>query len=293
VLNWNNVADTLRCLEALNVSDYPSFEVVVVDNESTDGSVAALRKRFPSLVILENEENLGYAGGNNVGIAYALELGVDYVMLLNDDTVLAPDALSELMAAALEHPQAGFLGPKILSLQDTSRILSAGGELDQKWRSIHRGSGQCDHGQFDRLVTADWLSGCALLVSKEAISRVGPLDERFFAYYEDVDWCYRGGRAGFQALFVPQARVWHPDSTEHYSNSPLVTYYMARNDLLFLAHHRLGVWVLCYRLWRYLLTLVNWTVRPRWWHKRRQRYALLRALVDFGRGRFGRASVFL
>jgi GT2 family glycosyltransferase len=292
VLHWNSLADTLSCIDALAASCYPSFEIVIVDNGSTDGSPAALRERYPNLVILQNEENLGYTGGNNVGISYALGLGVDYVLLLNDDAAVAPDTLLKLMEAALEHPEAGFLGPKILSTQEPCRILSAGGELNREWRSIHRGSGQQDHGQFDQLFTADWLSGCALLVSKEVISRVGLLDERFFAYHEDVEWCYRGRRAGFQVLFVPGARVWHPDSSEYYSDSPLVTYYMARNDLLFLAHHRLGARVLGRRLWQYLLNVMAWTVRPRWWYKRRQRTALLHALLDFGLGRFGRAKEF-
>jgi GT2 family glycosyltransferase len=288
VLNWNNVADTLRCLEALAASDYEGFEVVIVDNASTDGSVAGLRERYPALTILENERNLGYTGGNNVGIDHALKRGAEYVLLLNDDSVVAPDALSALMAAAADHPEAGFLGAKLLSLDEPTKILSAGGVLAGDWNSAHRGMGERDAGQYDGLAEVDWLSGCALLVSREAIHQVGILDSSFFAYYEDVEWCFRGRRAGFKVVYVPDARVWHPDGQEYYSNSPRVTYYMARNHLLFMKKH-LGVAAVARRLACCLLMLVNWTVRPKWRHKRAQCHALLRALVDFGSGRFGQA----
>jgi GT2 family glycosyltransferase len=290
VLNWNNAPDTLRCLAALEASDADGFEVVVVDNASTDGSVAVLRARYPDLALLENRENLGYAGGNNVGIQYALDRGADYVLLLNDDAVVAPDALSALLDAAQDHPGVGFLGPKVLSLEEPRQLLSAGGILDREWRSSHRGADELDEGQFDELAEVDWLSGCALLVSREAIRRVGMLDPAFFAYHEDVDWCYRGRQAGLGVLLVPGAKVWHPDTRVQQLDSPLVTYYMARNSLLFLSKHRLGTDLLLRRLGRYLYRLVSWSIRPGWRHKRQQRDALLRAVLDFGRRRFGRAE---
>jgi GT2 family glycosyltransferase len=258
VLNWNNAPDTLRCLD---------------------------------LALLENRENLGYAGGNNVGIQYALDRGADYVLLLNDDAVVAPDALSALLDAAQDHPGVGFLGPKVLSLEEPRQLLSAGGILDREWRSSHRGADELDEGQFDELAEVDWLSGCALLVSREAIRRVGMLDPAFFAYHEDVDWCYRGRQAGLGVLLVPGAKVWHPDTRVQQLDSPLVTYYMARNSLLFLSKHRLGTDLLLRRLGRYLYRLVSWSIRSGWRHKRQQRDALLRAVLDFGRRRFGRSAL--
>jgi GT2 family glycosyltransferase len=290
VLNWNNVQETLRCLEALEASDFEDLEIVVVDNASTDGSVGVLRERYPDLPLLRNEENLGYAGGNNVGLQYAIERGAAYVLLLNDDAVVAPDALSALVAAADRFPDAAFLGPKVLSLEEPSRLLSAGGSFDSEWRSSHRGVGELDRGQFDRVASVGYLSGCALLVSGHALERIGPLDSRFFAYNEDVDWCYRAGREGFDLLFVPQARVWHPDTRARDAGSSLVVYYMARNSLLFAAKHNLGIGIFSRRLARYLSRLVIWSIRPKWRHKRRQRDALLCALVDFGRSHFGRAE---
>ena len=116
------------------------------------------------------------------------------------------------------------------------------------------------------------------------------LDLRFFAYHEDVDWSYRARRAGFSLLCVPGARVWHPDTRVTQLDSPMVTYYMSRNSLLFLWTHRLGIGLLLGRIGSYLLRLASWSVRPKWKHKRRQRDALLRGLADFVRGRHGRAE---
>lgn len=289
VLNWNKAADTIECLQSLEQLGYTAYRVIVVDNGSTDGSVTTITAAYPDVTILEAEKNLGYAGGNNLGIEYALEDGCDYVWLLNDDVTVAPDSLSALMSAALAEPLAGFLGPKVYMREDLQRILSAGVLLCDGWRPRHRGIGELDEGQFDTVVEVDCLSGCALLASRRIIETAGLLDKDFFAYHEEIDWCYRGQQAGFKALFVPQARVWHPDTRSRDVDSPLVTYYMSRNYLLFLAKYHLGTGTILRSLATYLLRVVNWSLRPKWQHKRYQRDALLRAVLDFGRGRFGRA----
>lgn len=287
ILNWNNAPDTIACLESLGAVDYPACRVLVVDNGSTDGSVAAIRAAFPEVEILETGENLGYAGGNNVGIRYALERGAEYVWLLNDDVTVAPESLSILVAVALSNRDAAFLGPKICMTEEPQRILSAG---RIGFDGGHRGLGELDRGQFDQIAEVDHLSGCALLVRREAIERIGMLDEDFFAYEEDVEWCYRGKRAGFKVLFVPQAKVWHPDTRRRDPDSPLVTYYMSRNHLLFMKKLDLGTLAILRTLGLYVMRVFNWSIRPKWRHKKRQRDALLKAIWDFGRGRYGRAE---
>lgn len=290
VLNWNKATDTLACLRSLDEQTYPNCEALVVDNGSQDGSVARVRRRFPQVTVLELAENLGYAGGNNRGIEYALRQGCEYVWLLNDDTTVAPDALQALMAEAQASPGVGFFGPMVYMLDDPHRILSAGGVFADRWQPQHRGIGQLDQGQLAGTSEVDYLSGCALLVSRKAIEALGMLDEDFFAYYEDVDWCYRAKQAGFGVLFVPKARVWHPDTTRRDVNSPLVTYYMSRNHLLFAQKHRLGTLVMLSEAITYLLRVINWSIRPKWRHKRAQRDALLCALLDLGLKRFGRSD---
>lgn len=292
ILNWNDAPDTLRCLGAVFASDYENLHVVVVDNGSADGSVAAIRERYPDLAILENGENLGYTGGNNVGIEYALGLGVDYVWLLNDDVVIESRTLSALMTAALSHPGVGFWGPKVYALEEPQRLLSAGGQLRRGWKPAHRGMGELDRGQYDELAEVDYLSGCALLVSRKVIEAIGELDEDFFAYREDIEWCCRGRRNGFGCFFMPAAKVWHPDTNQRDSESPLVVYYTTRNSLLFVRRHRLGTAAMVSILLAHLRTLASWSLRPRWRHKRDQRNALMRAILDFALGRFGKAGGF-
>jgi GT2 family glycosyltransferase len=290
VLNWNNAPDTMACLASLLRLEYPECRLLVVDNGSRDDSVTQIRLHFPSVPILELEENLGYTGGNNVGIEHALKNNCDYVWLLNDDVTVAPDALSALIDVALVEPQAGFLGPMVYMSEEPKRILSAGGRFCGGWQMQHRGISELDQGQFDAVAEVDCVSGCALLVGRETIAAVGALDEDFFAYYEDVEWCFRARQAGFKVLFVPQARAWHPDTWQRDADSPLVAYYLSRNQLLFVAKHYLGTGTLLCSLGIYLMRVVNWSIRPKWRHKRRQRDALLRAIVDFGRGRFGKAE---
>jgi GT2 family glycosyltransferase len=159
--------------------------------------------------------------------------------------------------------------------------------LHDGWKPEHRGMGELDAGQFDMLVEVDYLSGCALLVSRKAIETVGLLDDDFFAYHEDTEWCYRGKQAGFKILFVPEAKVWHPDTRQRDENYPLVTYYVARNSLLFAKKHRLGYAIIARMLLSHTRTMLSWSIRPRWRHKRRQRDALARGIMDFARGRFG------
>lgn len=290
ILNWNNPDDTLACLRSVMALDYPAerLRVIVVDNGSTDDSVARIRAAYPDVALIETGANLGYAGGNNVGIQYALDHhGCDYVWLLNDDVIVAPDSLPALMSVALADPRAGFLGPMVYTREEPQRILSAGSLLHDGWRPQHRGIGERDQGQFDTIAEVDYLSGCALLVSHSAIEAVGMLDEDFFAYHEDIEWCYRGKKAGFKVLFVPEAKVWHPDTLRRDENSPVVTYYIARNSLLFVKKHRLGHVKFARMLLGHARTLLSWSLRPRWRHKRPQRDALARALADFARGRVG------
>jgi hypothetical protein len=290
ILNWNGLDDTLASLASLAELDYPDCEVVVVDNGSTDGSVTAIQKRFPEITVIENEENLGFAGGNNVGLRYAMEQGVDYALLLNNDTEVAPDFLRRLVDVAEADPAFGIAGPTIYYYDQPDVVWSAGGAID--WRRGETrmiGLNERDTDQFGpgpRPV--DFVTGCALLAKRAVIEQAGLLDERFFAYYEEAEWCVRVRQAGFKIIHVPQARVWHKIPLDARDSSPVVHYYMVRNQLLFLRATG-APWQAWLRvLVGHLRTLVSWSVRRRWQHKRFHRSTTLRALLDAGLGRWGR-----
>jgi len=291
ILNWNNAADTLACLNSVFRSDYPNFHVLVVDNGSTDGSPEAVRAAYPTVTLIENGANLGYAEGNNVGIRHALAHGADYVLLLNNDTTVDSSCLANLIHIAQENPNAAFLGPKIYHREDPLRIQSAGRCWISRQSLVHRGQDEIDRGQYDVLAEVDAISGCAMLANKQAIEHIGLLDPRFFMYCEDNDWCYRARSVGYKVLYVPTARAFHRRPNANEAQLPRITYYMTRNHLLFLHKNRAGLYALArVVLLEYFRTLISWTIRPRWKHKRRERDALLLGLLDFLRGCFGRAK---
>jgi len=289
VLNWNGRDDTFACLESLRQLNHPNYEIIVVDNGSTDGSVEAVQASFPDVTILETGANLGFAEGNNVGLRHALTHGADYVLLLNNDTEVAPDFISLLVDAIEATPQAGVAGPTIYYFDRPATIWSAGGAID--WRrgdSRMMGLDEVDEGQYNAIREVGFVTGCALLTRREVIENVGMLDPRFFLYYEEIEWCVRAAHAGYKILHVPQARVWHKIAPARQAASPHIHYYMTRNRMLFLRSTHAGprAW-LHTLLAEYLRTLVSWTVRLRWRGQRAQRRAMVQAIVDFYHGRFG------
>lgn len=285
IVSWNSKKDLSRCLDAL-LGASGAFEVVVVDNASTDNSVEMVRQKYPQVNLLVNEQNLGYTGGNNVGLRYALDRGADYILLLNDDAIVEQSSIAQLLEATIHYPEAGFLGPAVYSWEEKDTLLSAGGFFNERWQVTHRNTNARAAGAME----VDFLSGCALLLKREVISDIGLLDERFFAYHEDVDWCYQAKQAGFKLLVVPEAKIWHPDTRQRDANSPTLAYYMTRNTLLFLSKHQLGRLIILRKFITYLLRWANWSLNPKWRHKHKQRDNLLRAVIDFARGRFGRAE---
>jgi GT2 family glycosyltransferase len=242
ILNWNGADDTLACLDSLATLTYPNFTVLLVDNGSTDDSlqrVLANNWAF-SLYIIENGANLGFAEGNNVGIRAALESGADFVMLLNNDTEIAPDCLDRLMDVAAAYPEAGVLGPRIFYMDPP----------DVAWfdRAVWNPASLCfdfpGQGEKESALSADpaeteYVCGAAMLFRAEVAKKIGLLDSRFFLVYEESDWGFAARRAGYKCLTVPAAKVWHKIGASFGSEeSPLRAYFSARNHLLWVEKNR-------------------------------------------------------
>ena len=247
VLNWNGLTDTLVCLESLRRLDCAGHRVVVVDNGSTDGSVEALRRENlpPTLDIIETGRNLGYAGGNNLGIRHALDRGADFIFLLNNDTTVDPRLLDELVDAAERHPEVGCFGPWILYMHDPDRLWFSRSEWSSaKAAFTAPGKGRLASELPNSPADTEYVCGAALFFRAEVARKVGLLDERFFLVYEDSDWCFRARDAGFGCLTVPSARVWHRIGSSFSTEaSPLRTYFSTRNKLLWAEKNlRRGEW---------------------------------------------------
>ena len=287
ILNTNRRADTLDCLQSLTQSSYPNSRIMVLDNASTDGSVAAIRSAFPAVQSLQLAENLGYAGNNNVGIKAGLEQGADWVLVLNEDTIVDPACLAELVRVGESDPRIGIVGPMVYHHGEPTIIQSAGGRLGRYWESQHIAQNETDTQQFRAPHTVDWISGCAILVRRAVIEQVGMLDERFFYYWEETEWCLRARRGGWQILHVPQAKLWHKGVQRDYRPKPSVAYYNTRNRLFMLQKHRAPLGVRAIAWAQIGRTLMSMSIRPKWRASRAHRDAIVRGTIDFLRHRWG------
>jgi hypothetical protein len=233
ILNWNGLADTLECLASLQKVVYPNYVIAVIDNGSKGNDAEVIEKQFSAFVaVIKEEENLGATGGHNEGIRWALRSGADYILLLDNDTVVAPDFLSELVEVAQSDPLIGVLGPKILYYEKPNTIAIAGGRVNF-WtgNSPRIGANEIDNGRFDRIEEVDFICSAAIMVKKETVRRIGLINELYFAYYEETDWCTKARKASFKVVYVPKARVWH--KTHKRATSTREIYYMTRNRFIF------------------------------------------------------------
>ncbi|MBI5472552.1 MAG: glycosyltransferase family 2 protein [Ignavibacteriae bacterium] len=210
LVNWNGKAVTLDCLDSLTKISYGNYRIVIVDNASTDGSSQEIRWRFPDVVVLDQGENLRFAGGNNVGLKYALEQKSELLCLLNNDTTVEKDFLTHLVARIQADRQIGMVAPKIYYHSEPNRIWFAGGEHSM-WTGTmkHTGIREIDGGQYNNCKEVDYATGCCMLTTRDVIEKVGMFDETYFMYAEDADLSMRIRRAGYTIMFEPRAKVWH------------------------------------------------------------------------------------
>lgn len=287
LLNWNNWNETKECLESLENVDYPNFQVVVVDNDSDERPpLSSFRKEgtLSGVGMILNNSNLGFAGGNNVGITYALEQRADYILLLNNDAVVAPDFLSKLVRAAESDKNFGILGSRIYKYK-TNEVVFDGGRVNFL---LTKG----EHSQFqipDSLFrTVDYITGAALLIKREVVEKIGLMRKEYFLYYEDVDWCIRARRARYKCALVPKSKVWHKVSATNKEGSPSYIYYHTRNALMLAKFNGsilqkatayiVGAWILLKQITKFFFL-----PSKRIWAR-----AMTRGVLDFYRGKYGK-----
>ena len=236
VLNWNNLSDTLECLESLTRSDYKHLDIWVVDNASREDPSLAVTNAYPTARTLRNDTNLGYGGGNNVGLRAAIGTGAAYVLLLNNDVVVAPTAVSRLVAAAESDRRIGMATPVVFFYDRPAEIYWDGGFIDWNAGEAYHDSRRL--ASDGNVRSSEWLDGCSLFVRASAVRDIGLLDDRYFLYYEDADWSVRSGRRGWRNVVVLDAHVWHKVSRSTGGKAnPVVRYYYARNRYFFLRSH--------------------------------------------------------
>jgi len=269
ILNWNGSAHTFACIESLRRSTYPHWEILVVDNGSRDGSPEKILERFPDITLIRNAANLGFAGGNNVGIDAALISGADYVLILNNDTVVHPEMVLELVVAAHQSGDRAVVCPKIYWSGDPTRLWYAGGRVNL-WtgRFTNIGRNQFDHVSEDSPAETDFATGCCMLVPRHVLERVGKFDANYFLYCEDVDWSLRCSRAGFRLLCVPRAKLWHVEGGASGGMTTARHYFPVRNGIwTVLKHGHLFQKITCLGFFfpmRVLLGIARMVVKQQW-----------------------------
>ena len=234
ILSWNSRDDLMDCLAHLKVTNYPNYVIVIVDNGSTDDSVAKVKEIYPDCIIIENAENVGFVGGCNIGMQYAMSNGADFVWLLNDDALVTAETLSKLVSFAESNPKVGMVSPVIFTHRESEKIQFCGAFVDFQSCCIVGTSDLKSIEQWQKDLKENlFLWGTALLIKRAVMNRIGLLDERFFAYFEDTDYCLRANAAGYIQRVVIDARIYHKNTTNQIERPPHYHYLYNRNMYLF------------------------------------------------------------
>jgi GT2 family glycosyltransferase len=237
-VNYNHPHETEALIESIfATNDYPEIEIIVVDNGSDQNPVPAWQKQLPPVTFIRAESNLGFAGGNNLGIKSAKG---DFLFLVNNDTVFTKELIPNLISTFEEYEDTGMVSPKIRYFDDPNVLQYAGFTPLNYFTARNSCIGQyeTDKGQYDGLQTeTGYVHGAAMMVKKEAIEKAGLMAENFFLYYEELDWCERIRKAGYQIRVNTNALIYHKESISVGKNSSLKEYFMNRNRILIVRKH--------------------------------------------------------
>lgn len=305
-INWNNPQETLECLKSLASVSYDRKRIFVVDNGSSDNSVAILSAQQQALnfKLVESKQNTGFSGGCNIGMRKALEDGdASYILFLNNDTTVAPDFLDKLIEGAQSDSDGGIWAPIIYYSARPDEIWFAGGKLhwvciSQIGEHKHRiEEGQTLLGGSDPPVASsvyletEFITGCAMLVRRKVAQRVGKWDERFFLYFEDIDYSLRAKEAGWKLHIIPSAKIWHKVSATALSKvgSPTILYYHHRNGMLLTRLHG-PFWANVYKHYWAMAKVKLQILKILFGRNREQSRAIIRGIRDYYKGNWGKSD---
>lgn len=293
LVNYNGLSDTRECLRSLARITYLPYDVIVVDNGSRDKHEAEeMQKSFPGITVIHSDENKGFAGGNNIGIRAAKERGSDYVLLLNNDTVVDPKFLDAMVAVAEADEQIGIVGAKIYYYAEPETIWYDGGSFSWSSGVTHTRIGMRDAEPHDTAPRrTGFITGCAMLVRMSALEKIGLLEESFFMYHEDVDWCLRARKEGFLLMVAPAAHIWHKIARCAVNmGEPKIHYYDARNALLLAQRNAsplIRVRIYAKSFFYFAKQIIKIIFFP---SKRAISKMIMRGITDFYKGKFGMAE---
>ncbi|HEB62822.1 MAG TPA: glycosyltransferase family 2 protein [Bacteroidetes bacterium] len=257
-INYNQLEVTCEMLDSISCLNYPNIEVIVVDNHSSNSPLEYLKNNYPWVKLIASPQNLGFAGGNNLGIKIAKG---DYLYFINNDTELLENSLNPLIELFEQKPSLGVVCPKICYypaqgvVKDTIQYVGASQVSTLTARNKILGEGEIDKGQYKQAMKTAYAHGAAMLVSREVIDKVGMMPEEFFLYYEELDWSEQIRRAGFEIYVEPRAMIYHKESVSIGNASPFKTFYLTRNRILFMRRNRSKLQFLLFSIFLFFITI--------------------------------------
>jgi GT2 family glycosyltransferase len=271
LLNWNGYEISRECLESLAPITYRNHEILFVDNASADGSGPRIQREFPTIVYIQNDSNLGFARGCNVGVRRALERGADYVLLLNNDCTVEPGFLEPLVAQAESDPKIGLVSGKIYLGKDRQALWYAGAHVSRLMgRVVVHNHLTADRGDFDRTEEVRACTGAMMLIRRSVLESVGPLPEEYFFGQEEWDYSLTVHRAGYKLYYVPASVIYHRANGSYDSKKPMYYYCGHRNKLIFQSKFfpraLLPMWTAVYWLYVELVAPLRLRIGPREMH---------------------------
>lgn len=258
-INYNNAAVTADFLESVRCLNYKNIEVIVVDNASTENPSQIIKKTYPPVQLILSKTNLGFAGGNNLGIKVAKG---DYLFFVNNDTVMMPDIMEGLIEVFEKYSDAGVVSPKFHYYDAPGTIEFAGYNKVNTFsgRNSMVGCRKKDHGQYDEIKTTHYAHGGAMMVSRRVIEEVGVMPELYFLYYEEFDWCEQIKRKGFKVYYQYKSLIYHKESMSVGKKSTLKTFYLNRNRILFMRRNVKGLAFLGFAFYYTFITIPKNTI---------------------------------
>ncbi|RYL93936.1 glycosyltransferase family 2 protein [Sporolactobacillus sp. THM19-2] len=291
LVNWNGYRDTIECLKSLNNLTYNHFQVFIVDNGSTDNSYALIYEHIThnfqykfEIQLIQNKENMGFAGGNNIAIKRACKLGFQYIWLLNNDTIVDSSSLSTLVSCITKNRNVGIVGSKIF-YYNTNKIWFAGGLVNLKTGKVkHIGIKKFNNESYNHIREVDYITGCSMLFRSEIIRSIGYISEDYFLYYEETDFNVKAHKAGWKIIFVPNSIIYHKVSVSSGGEnnlSPYYAYYDIRNAFWLCKRNNAGLPVLAflYMIYKSIKKMIQIVIKNQK-NKKERIYLILNGIRD-------------
>lgn len=245
LVNYNGISDTIECIKSINNIKNKNYKIIVVDNASENFEAERIKTEFPEIELIKSNDNLGFSAGNNLGIMYAIKNEYEYILLLNNDTIIDPDMINNLLMYSNNKT---ITVPKMYYYYDNKRIWYGGGNINKyTGRAIHNNMDKLDNDLVESVEECSFATGCCMLIHTDIIKKIGGLNEKYFMYCEDTEYSLKALTNGIKIVYVPKAKLWHKVSkSTGGAVSAFSVYYMTRNRFMYMKEYKNYFYIFAY-----------------------------------------------